>query len=207
MNKSQQNYCSFLRELLAIVQSIYHFKYFLEGKKFYVRTDSECLTRPDFLTKSQVRMVIFWLVEITSRFRFEISYIRGTENSLADILSRIKENNLPPLDSSELTKWFDDAFGEMLEPKDQPKDKEIQLLLKEDLKIETNLKNNIDIDIEKTYMIYGNDIEKERVDEQEKITEKEKDRTTEKDLIQENEEFREEKNEKNDKKRNRGKSS
>ena len=114
LNSSQQNYCAFLRELVAIVQSIHHFKFFLEGSEFEVRTDSETLTKPKFLTKTQIRCALFWILELTSRFRFKITYIKGTENNLADVLSRIKSGELPPNDSKLLDKWFEDSFGSQL---------------------------------------------------------------------------------------------
>ena len=115
LNSGQQNYCAFLRELLAIVQSIHHFKFFLEGSEFEVRTDSQTLTKPKFLTKTQIRCALFWILELTSRFRFTITYIKGTENNLADVLSRIKSGDLPPNDSESLDKWFENSFGDQLQ--------------------------------------------------------------------------------------------
>ena len=77
LTQGQTNYCAFLRELLAIIQAIKHFKYYLEGAEFEVRSDSQTLSRDRFLTRCQLRCVIFWVLEITSRFHFTITYIKG----------------------------------------------------------------------------------------------------------------------------------
>ena len=110
LTPGQTNYCAFLRELLAIVQAIKHFKYYLEGGVFEIFTDSQTLTRPKFLTRTQIRCVIFWILEITERFTFTITYIQGKRNNLADALSRIDHNALPPKESSRWTEWFEKEF-------------------------------------------------------------------------------------------------
>ena len=112
LTQGQTNYCAFLRELLAIVQAIKHFKYYLEGAKFEVRSDSQTLTRPKFLTRTQIRCAIFWVLEITSRFQFTITYVKGKDNHLADNLSRIDHKSLPPTDSSKWNGWFENEFND-----------------------------------------------------------------------------------------------
>ena len=112
MTQGQTNYCAFLRELLAIVQAIKHFKYYIEGAKFEVRSDSQTLTRPKFLTRTQIRCAIFWVLEITSRFQFTITYVKGKDNHLADNLSRIDHDSLPPTDSAKWNQWFENEFND-----------------------------------------------------------------------------------------------
>ena len=111
LTPGQTNYCAFLRELLAIVQAIKHFKYYLEGSVFEVRTDSMTLTKPKFLTRTQIRCALFWILEITQRYHFTVSYIRGKDNNLPDILSRIDHKELPPKDSSKWSQWFENEFN------------------------------------------------------------------------------------------------
>ena len=115
LTAGQQNYCAFLRELIAITSSIKHFRYYIEGSVFEVKTDSLILTRPKFLTKTQIRCALFWILEITERFQFTISWIKGSQNNLADTLSRIKSKDLPPLKSDGWYAWFEDSFGERLD--------------------------------------------------------------------------------------------
>ena len=114
LTPGQRNYCAFLRELLAIIGSIKHFKYYIEGATFEVKTDSLTLTRPKFLTKTQIRCALFWILEITSRYNFTISWIKGSENNMADSLSRIDSKDLPPLSSKGWYKWFEDTFQSQL---------------------------------------------------------------------------------------------
>ena len=62
---------------------------------------------PKFLTRTQIRCVIFWILEITERFTFTITYIQGKRNNLADALSKIDRSALPPKESSRWTEWFE----------------------------------------------------------------------------------------------------
>ena len=114
LNAGQRNYNAFLRELLAIVTSIHHFSFYLQGQTFEVRTDSETLCKKAFLTKCQIRIVTYWLLEITGRYDFTITYLKGKDNQLADMLSRDERKNLPPVESSKLNEWFETNFGEKL---------------------------------------------------------------------------------------------
>ena len=43
LTKSQRNYCTTNRELLAVVQMTKHFRHYLWGKKFLLRTDHSSL--------------------------------------------------------------------------------------------------------------------------------------------------------------------
>ena len=49
LTSGQSNYPAFLRELLAIIYSIKHFNFYLEGAVFEVHTDSQTLCKPKFL--------------------------------------------------------------------------------------------------------------------------------------------------------------
>ena len=110
LTPGQTNYCAFLCELSAIVQALIYFKYYLGGGVFEIITDSQTLTRPKFLTRTQIRCVIFWILEITERFIFKITYIQRNDNNLADALSRIDHSALPPKESSRCTEWIGKEF-------------------------------------------------------------------------------------------------
>jgi hypothetical protein len=89
-NSAQQNYPVHDRELLAIVELLKRFRYMLLGAKFLIWTDHKPLkylrTQAN-LSPRQSR----WL-ETISEFYYEIRYIKGKENVMADTLSRMYSN-------------------------------------------------------------------------------------------------------------------
>ena len=93
--------------LLAIYLSIRHFRHCLEGREFYVLTDHKPLTHavsasPDRYSPRETRHLDY-VVQFTS----DIRHINGTENVVADALSRLAVNALPassPLDFALLSK-------------------------------------------------------------------------------------------------------
>jgi hypothetical protein len=86
-DSAQQNYPVHDREALAIVASLKKFQAMLQGIKFEILTDHKALehlmTQKNLSTR-QAR----WL-DALSQLDFEIRYIEGTSNILADVLSRI----------------------------------------------------------------------------------------------------------------------
>lgn len=86
LSKSQQNYSATKRELLACVTFVSHFKHYLIGKKFRLRTDHSSL---QWLLnfRNPTGILARWL-ETLSAFTFDIEYKRGCENGVADALSR-----------------------------------------------------------------------------------------------------------------------
>ena len=86
LSKSQQNYSATKRELLACVTFVTHFKHYLIGKKFRLRTDHSSL---QWLLnfRNPTGILARWL-ETLSAFTFDIEYKRGSENGAADALSR-----------------------------------------------------------------------------------------------------------------------
>jgi hypothetical protein len=89
-NSAQQNYPVHEQELLAIVESLKRFRHLLIGFRFHIFTDHkglEWITTQTRLSPRQAR----WL-EALSEFDFEITYVPGIDNILADALSRIYSN-------------------------------------------------------------------------------------------------------------------
>ncbi|KAI5179355.1 hypothetical protein PAEPH01_2619 [Pancytospora epiphaga] len=85
LDKAEVNYGITDRELLAIVKSVQHFRHYLLGRKFILRTDHKALS---YLHKAQnpnSRMLRWSL--ILQEFFFRIDYIKGEDNA-ADALSR-----------------------------------------------------------------------------------------------------------------------
>ena len=86
-NSAQQNYPVHEQELLALVETLKHFRGILHGTTFTVRTDHKALThlmKQKDLSPQQHR----WL-DVLNEFDFEIEYIPGETNELADTLSWI----------------------------------------------------------------------------------------------------------------------
>ena len=90
MKPAETRYNTFDRELLAVYFAIRHFRHFLEGRQYHVLTDHKPLTfalqaRPDRHSPSQGRQLDF-----ISQFTSTIRHIHGSENVVADALSRIE---------------------------------------------------------------------------------------------------------------------
>ena len=87
LTKSERNYCVTRQELLAIVWFTGHFKHYLIGKKFLLRTDHGSL-RWLFRFKEPEGQMARWL-ERLARFEFDIEHRPGVKHVNSDGLSRI----------------------------------------------------------------------------------------------------------------------
>lgn len=95
LNKAERNYCTIEKELLAIVWGIKHFRPYLYGRKFIICTDHKPLLYLFGMTNPSSRLTKFRL--ILEEYDFEVQYIKGKSNIVADALSRIKINELREL--------------------------------------------------------------------------------------------------------------
>ena len=104
LKPSETRYSAFDRELLAIYLAIKHFRYFVEGRQFYVVTDHKPLTfalsnNPDRYSPRQSRHL-----DYISQFTVDIRHVSGSDNTVADALSRVSVNaihtwaNVPAVD-------------------------------------------------------------------------------------------------------------
>ena len=86
LSPAERNYSTTRKELLAVVHFIYHFKYYLLGRPFIVRTDHSALQwmRTSFNLTGQLYR---WSAEI-SDYDFEIQHRPGRKHQNADALSR-----------------------------------------------------------------------------------------------------------------------
>ena len=101
LQPAERKYSTFDRELLGIYLAIRHFRHFIEGRQFHILTDHKPLT---FLPSCQSRRHsprqirhLDYILQFTS----DIRHIRGSDNAVADALSRaysITSNMLPNLD-------------------------------------------------------------------------------------------------------------
>ena len=87
LSSSQQNYCTTMRELLAVVVFVKHFHHYLYGKHFRVRCDHAPL-KWLMKFKNPEDMLARWIT-VLSKYDFEIEHRRGAVHQNADGLSRI----------------------------------------------------------------------------------------------------------------------
>ena len=85
LDKAQTNYSVTDKELLAVVKCLEHFRHYLLGKKFLLKTDHKAL---EYLwqTKNPSSRLLRYSLKLQD-YNFEPIYIKG-ENNPADFLSR-----------------------------------------------------------------------------------------------------------------------
>jgi len=88
LSKSERNYCTTRRELLAIVRYLRQFRTYLLGKRFLLRTDHKSLQWLMNWKTPSSSQYFSWLEEIM-QFNFDIVHRPGVQHSNADSLSRL----------------------------------------------------------------------------------------------------------------------
>lgn len=88
LNAHELNYATYEKELLAIVWATKQFRHYLYGKKFIVKTDHRAL---GWLSnfKDPNQKLQRWKIKL-GEYDFDIEYVKGKGNVVADALSRIK---------------------------------------------------------------------------------------------------------------------
>ncbi|UYV82946.1 K02A2.6-like [Cordylochernes scorpioides] len=91
LTDAEQNYSQLDREALAIVFGVDHFFYYLFGHKFTLITDNQPLTRifhpkSKFPKMTSARLLRY--ASFLAGFDYVVSFKKGTENQIADCLSR-----------------------------------------------------------------------------------------------------------------------
>ena len=83
---AEQNYCVTRRELLAVIKSVQHFRPYLYGRPFHLRTDHASLL---WLSRRRepAHQVARWL-EILAEFRYTLEHRIGAKHGNVDGLSR-----------------------------------------------------------------------------------------------------------------------
>ena len=92
LNQSEQNYSTIERELLAIVWGTKYFRPYLYGQKFTIFTDHKPLHWL-FSIKDPNARLTRWRLKL-EEYDYTIMYKKGTLNSNADALSRVKINEI-----------------------------------------------------------------------------------------------------------------
>lgn len=92
LNKHECNYSTIEKELLAIVWATAQFRHYLYGRKFVIKTDHRPLVWLQNLREPNSKLQR-WKIKL-EEYNFNIEYIQGKENKVADALSRIKLNEI-----------------------------------------------------------------------------------------------------------------
>jgi hypothetical protein len=86
LNSAEQNYSTIEKELLSIVWHVKHFRPYLYGRKFIIRTDHQPLTWL-FNLKDPSSRLMRWRIKL-EEYDYTIEYVKGVLNATADALSR-----------------------------------------------------------------------------------------------------------------------
>ena len=95
LNKSEENYSASDRELLAIVWSLEKWRHYLFGRAFVVFTDHQPLSYLQSLRNPKGRMAR-WIARL-QEYSFQVRYKPGSNNKVADGLSRRPSSFVPAL--------------------------------------------------------------------------------------------------------------
>lgn len=86
LSKTERNYSTTERELLAVVDSVNHFRPYIDGSHFIIVTDHMCLKWLKTLNNPSGRLAR-WAMQL-SCFDFEIRHKKGLLHVVPDVLSR-----------------------------------------------------------------------------------------------------------------------
>uniref|UniRef100_A0ABD2WZ15 RNA-directed DNA polymerase n=1 Tax=Trichogramma kaykai TaxID=54128 RepID=A0ABD2WZ15_9HYME len=89
-NNAQRNYSTYDRELTAAVESIKHFQYYVESRKFILGTDHKPLLQALSQKHEKAIPRLARQLEYLSLFEIGMVYLPGIHNNVADALSRIE---------------------------------------------------------------------------------------------------------------------
>ena len=89
LSDSERNYDTFDRELLAIYRFIRYFKHFLEGRLFVCYTDHKPLVTAPFKSQDDAHDTRKRRLDFVCQHTTDIRHVSGSDNVVADCLSRI----------------------------------------------------------------------------------------------------------------------
>ena len=87
LNPAQCNYSTSEKECLALVWGLEHFNSYLEGHSFTCITDHRALTYLIGNKDSNNQRLTRWILRLQP-YNLKIKYVKGSENNMADLLSR-----------------------------------------------------------------------------------------------------------------------
>lgn len=111
LNESEQHLSTIEKELLAVVWATKHFRPYLYGRHFNIYCDHKPLQWL-FSIKEPNSKLMRWRLKL-EEFDYEIKYKKGSENKVADALSRIELNmNEANTGDNEIDEMLDQFFQE-----------------------------------------------------------------------------------------------
>ena len=108
LQPAQVRYSTFGRELLAIYLAVKHFRHLLEGRSFSIYTDHKPLVYAFRSVSDRYSPRESRQLDFVSQFTSDVRYLEGTDNVVADALSRCDVNSL--LSSFDLTSLVGKQF-------------------------------------------------------------------------------------------------
>ena len=103
LSSAQRNYSTFERECLAVICALEHFRVYLLGRKFTLRTDHRALAWLFSKEPKASARISGWLATLME-YPIVIEYVKGTENTIADALSRLDSSAIDCEVPSDLAK-------------------------------------------------------------------------------------------------------
>lgn len=89
LSKSELKYCVTRKEMLAVVHFVRHFRHYLLGARFVIRTDHKALEWMLNWEKPNSTQYCKWIADL-QQYNFEIRHRPGREHKNADALSRLE---------------------------------------------------------------------------------------------------------------------
>lgn len=89
LTTAQQKYSTYDRELTAIFQGVRYFRFMLEGREFCIYTDHKPLQFALRQTHEKASPRQTRYLDFIAQFTSDIRYVKGSDNIVADMLSRI----------------------------------------------------------------------------------------------------------------------
>ena len=112
LNTSQANYSSNKGEIFAVIHFIRMWRYYLQHRKFILRTDHQALKWIRTMEEPQ-GMILRWL-ETLSNYDFDVVFRAGVKHANADALSRIDHAELiSEQEAADLPKGFTEQIASM----------------------------------------------------------------------------------------------
>ncbi len=99
LKPAEKNYSTVERELLAVVDGIKKFYFYLYGDEFVLQTDHMPLESLR-TSKNANSRIMRWALYL-QQFQMRVQYIRGRDNVGADVLSRLLEGTSASAETSE----------------------------------------------------------------------------------------------------------
>ena len=88
LSQTERRYSTYEKELLAVVKATEHFRVYLLGRSYTLRTDHSPI-RGLSRSKLEIMRVERWAMRL-SEFDFQVEIVKGRDNVVADALSRIQ---------------------------------------------------------------------------------------------------------------------